>query len=587
MKKLCTALIAVIMLIQLMGIIGVADSVNEKYHPSLVTHWDFEGDGDEVYADKASGASSDTLTPKEGIAVNDGVAYVPASADSYLSASGAKDTDLYSMANKTIVAKVALREDENRGVVAAFISKIDCFAYGVQTTHASISYVFYGSKKNTAINSAEHIDMNEFRIFAMTFEYDETAKKGTVKQYVSRNECPTSAEDMVLLTENTVSAPMYEGAGDFILGKRFGHLSQNRNLYAYFDDVKIYSEVLSVNDMIADIPQKTDYIPGQSEQAGASDNIKYDYYYDKLNGITMYAIGDSYFAGLGIGKEKSWPTMLATKYGMEHVNDGVSGTTLAAFNGYKQDALPMVVRYKDTLPSKAADIVLVEGGRNDRSVPVPIGNNDSRDIYTFKGALNVMLDGIAEKYPNALIICVTPWNAMDKTNPSTVDYAKAMVELCEYKGVACINAADPEAVGVDINDAAFRAKYSNGANDYSHLNADGMRLVLPYFEEYIARYYYDHIGAEFADATPNEYYKAEAATVPAAKDTLPTDTATEDTDGELTQPEETSDDALDKSETSEQNKEKSGCGAVTCAPIGMAAAMAAVCGANKKRKHKR
>lgn len=221
--------------------------------------------------------------------------------------------------------------------------------------------------------------------------------------------------------------------------------------------------------------------------------LKTEAYYEKLSEITMYALGDSYFAGNGIGdKANAWPSQLASKYGMSHVNDGVGGSTVANYDGYPDTKIPMVLRYEETLPAGDVDIILVEGGTNDRGQGIPIGKNSDETDTTFKGALNVILNGLEEKFPNALIICVTPWNA-----PENAAYVTAMIELCENRNIAYINAADPDVVGVDMTDASFRAKYSIKPDDVSHLNMYGMQLVLPCFEKLIAEIYYEYIGVAF------------------------------------------------------------------------------------------
>jgi hypothetical protein len=40
-----------------------------------------------------------------------------------------------------------------------------------------------------------------------------------------------------------------------------------------------------------------------------------------------------------------------------------------------------------------------------------------------------------------------------------------------------------------MRNEAFRAKYNIKDSDVSHLNADGMKLVLPYFEKALAELY--------------------------------------------------------------------------------------------------
>ncbi len=210
-----------------------------------------------------------------------------------------------------------------------------------------------------------------------------------------------------------------------------------------------------------------------------------------LMGITMYAMGDSYFGGSSLGKEATWVNMLGEKYGMDYVNYGIGGSTMS---DYVTDKNPMVLRYT-RMEKGDADIILLEGGRNDRSQKVPIGDLDSRDSKTFMGCINIMLDGMLKTYPNALIILITPWNHTGKvadTGLCNVDYANAMRSLAEHrndKRIVCLYAADPNLVGVDMNDASFRAKYCIKDTDVSHLNLDGMKMVLPFMEQFIVAEY--------------------------------------------------------------------------------------------------
>lgn len=210
-----------------------------------------------------------------------------------------------------------------------------------------------------------------------------------------------------------------------------------------------------------------------------------------LMGITMYAMGDSYFGGSSLGKEATWVNMLGEKYGMDYVNYGIGGSTMS---DYVTDKNPMVLRYT-RMAKGDADVILLEGGRNDRSKEVPIGDLDSRDSKTFLGSINIMLDGMLKTYPNALIILVTPWYHTGKvaaTGLSNVDYANAMRSLAEHrndKRIVCLYAADPNTIGVNMNDANFRKQYCIKPDDVSHLNLDGMKYVLTFMEQFIASEY--------------------------------------------------------------------------------------------------
>lgn len=210
-----------------------------------------------------------------------------------------------------------------------------------------------------------------------------------------------------------------------------------------------------------------------------------------LMGITMYAMGDSYFGGSSLGKEATWVNMLGEKYGMDYVNYGIGGSTMS---DYVTTNNPMVLRYTK-MAKGDADVILLEGGRNDRSKEVPIGDLDSRDSKTFMGSINIMLDGMLKTYPNALIILVTPWyhtGTVSATGLSNVDYANAMRSLAQHRNdprIVCLYAADPSTIGVNMNDANFRKQYCIQPTDVSHLNLEGMKYVLPFMEQFIAAEY--------------------------------------------------------------------------------------------------
>ncbi|MBR4034041.1 MAG: SGNH/GDSL hydrolase family protein, partial [Clostridia bacterium] len=173
---------------------------------------------------------------------------------------------------------------------------------------------------------------------------------------------------------------------------------------------------------------------------------------------------------------------------MVYNNYGMNGSTMS---NYVTSNNPMVVRYTQ-MTDNNPDIVIIEGGRNDYNKSVPMGENGSTDTKTMKGAARFLISKVQEKYPNALIICLTVWEVGGNPNSAGYycsDYGRALLEVCADMGVPCINAMDQEATGVKMTDSAFRAKYCMKPNDISHLNADGMKLVLPAFEKAIADFY--------------------------------------------------------------------------------------------------
>ena len=239
----------------------------------------------------------------------------------------------------------------------------------------------------------------------------------------------------------------------------------------------------------------------ESDQEGTVTDEQWEYikwqqkseaeaYYPILEGVTISAIGDSYIEPTSI---KMWPDLLTDKYFSKLYNYGIGGSTVSNYVTHKN---PMCERFATSMkPKDNPGIVIVQGGRNDFSHKTPIGTVDSTDTTTFMGALNVILAGVRTKYPDAMIVCVTPWNFPDKADYTLThkDYVNAMMQVAEAHGVYCINASDSDAMGVDMTDASFRQKYCKNSGDVSHLNQEGMKLVMPKFEKYIAEFYADFL----------------------------------------------------------------------------------------------
>lgn len=232
------------------------------------------------------------------------------------------------------------------------------------------------------------------------------------------------------------------------------------------------------------------------EDAGACRIVSLEqiFYAKGLEGLTVNAIGDSYFAGAGLPQDQVWIHMLANKYGMDMNNYGIGGSTVSyttdSVGGYHD---PMTERYTDLIDANNnPDIILVEGGRNDFNYQAAIGDIslDNADKTTYVGALNLIIDGVEQAYPNAMIVCVTPWNFPDKDGFTLTyeDYCNAMVKVAELQGVKCIKAYDPEISGVDMRAEGFSEAYTVD-NGVSHLNLEGMKIVMPRFEKLIAEYW--------------------------------------------------------------------------------------------------
>ncbi|MBQ9112614.1 MAG: SGNH/GDSL hydrolase family protein [Clostridia bacterium] len=222
------------------------------------------------------------------------------------------------------------------------------------------------------------------------------------------------------------------------------------------------------------------------------EDSKASYYSKILEGVTVNALGDSYFEGNGLEKDYVWLSLMAKKYGMDMNNYGKNGSTVS---NYVTKYNPMCDRF-DSMTETNTDIILLEGGRNDFNQNVPIGTADSYDEATYSGALNVIIDGLQAKYPDAMIVCVSSWNFPNATGKlyTYVDYADAMEAVATRRGVYFIRACDPAVSGIDMRSSAFRAQYCMKSTDVSHLNLEGMKIAMTNFEKILARYYEDFLG---------------------------------------------------------------------------------------------
>ena len=93
-----------------------------------------------------------------------------------------------------------------------------------------------------------------------------------------------------------------------------------------------------------------------------------------------------------------------------------------------------------------------------------------------------------------MIVCISNWNFPDSKHGRYYnDYSDAMEAVAESQGVYYIAACDPNVSGVDMTNSVFRSRYCIKSTDVSHLNKDGMRLVMPYFEKALAKCYTDFL----------------------------------------------------------------------------------------------
>ena len=202
---------------------------------------------------------------------------------------------------------------------------------------------------------------------------------------------------------------------------------------------------------------------------------------NKWNGKKWVSYGDSITAG------NTWQPLVVEKLGLNHINKGVGGSSVA--DGQINGVVSMCNAERiSELPSDA-DIITVMGGTNDYNLTnegkgTPLGDfptsSAGYDTYTFYGAYLTMLQRIQQRCPNALILIMSCINSRGVTGQNetycyqnqigltTPDYAKAAEDIARYTGSAFL---DMEKCGITLFNRA------NFINDSVHPNAEGGKLM--------------------------------------------------------------------------------------------------------------
>ena len=154
--------------------------------------------------------------------------------------------------------------------------------------------------------------------------------------------------------------------------------------------------------------------------------------YTKFNwsGKKMNALGDS----IVYGANGNFINVIGGILNLSVVrNYGVGGSCIASDPDIDGTYPPAVLRYVDM--DTDADIILVHAGTNDYTAQIPLGAENSTDIQTFNGALNVLMNGLRSMYPDKLIIFSGILDRIQDNNPERYPipcstYRQAIEDRC-------------------------------------------------------------------------------------------------------------------------------------------------------------
>ena len=168
------------------------------------------------------------------------------------------------------------------------------------------------------------------------------------------------------------------------------------------------------------------------------------------------------------------------------VNHSVPGSRIGEYIGPDPKRIKgsFLERYPE-MPD-GMDIVVIFGGSNDFGIGnAPMGTPLDYDPYTFNGAVNLLMDGIKAKYPDATIIMVIPLHRRNENVPN--EFSGAVLE--DYIQVLCRKATENGFLICDLRTAdglqGDERYYSMLMDDGLHPLEEGHKIIANEFLKYL------------------------------------------------------------------------------------------------------
>lgn len=194
---------------------------------------------------------------------------------------------------------------------------------------------------------------------------------------------------------------------------------------------------------------------------------------NRLHGKTMAILGDSMAKGHTLNEKQTWAYKIANRNGMTYQKLAVNGMFITTGHG-DADANCLLEQAKKI--NNNPDIIVIHMGTNDRNNNVELGtwtskNTDTTNLF---GALRVAFTYLAENFPLAQVMFITPYYYQEQT-----DYIGSIEKACMYVGCHCKNNKQGGifAWNTNVRNALFL--------DYVHLNEVGQERVSYEYEGFM------------------------------------------------------------------------------------------------------
>lgn len=161
--------------------------------------------------------------------------------------------------------------------------------------------------------------------------------------------------------------------------------------------------------------------------------LKTSKFENRLYKKTMAILGDSMAKGHILNEEQTWAYKIANRNGMIYQKLAKNGTFITTGHG-DADANCLLEQAKKI--NNNPDIIVIHMGTNDRHSNVELGtwtsvNTDTTNLF---GALRVAFTYLAENFPLAQVMFITPYYYQEQT-----DYIGSIEKACMFVGWHCKN----------------------------------------------------------------------------------------------------------------------------------------------------
>lgn len=218
----------------------------------------------------------------------------------------------------------------------------------------------------------------------------------------------------------------------------------------------------------------------------------------KLEGLTVNFLGDSITEGLGVADipNNRYDNVLKAACNLKEVrNYGICGTRIAhQFRPSAEASWDLNFCGRALTMDPNADVVVVFGGTNDYSTgDAPFGNPGDTGRGTYCGAVRWLMARLTDRYPNAVLVFMTPAPRVGHRNPTCSvnaynpdfplrDYVKVIVETAKDYPIHILDLYNE--LGIDPDLPEDLEAYTI---DGLHFNDAGHRIIAKKLEEFLRK----------------------------------------------------------------------------------------------------